>query len=113
MKSAGCVIREIQAIQRERGPGYFIPLGRRSSRRVTGGRDYWRFVYNIVVGDMIFDGGITSQRRLAESYREATELHGDVVVQVSAEHVSCDCNSHRSASPDIHSHEELLGSVVQ
>lgn len=112
MKSADQVVQEIRAIQWDRGEGYFIHPGHRSSRNITGGRDYWRFVYNITAGDMIFDGGITSQQRLARSYREAVATHGaDVRVEVAVEHVACSCHSHRSAEPDIHSHEVVLGTV--
>jgi len=113
MKTASQVVREIRVIQRDRGPGYFIRPGRRSSRSVTGGRDFWRFVYTIVVGDGIFDGGITSQRALKDSYEEAIERHGEaVLVEVSAEHVACSCHSHRSVKPDIHCHEDTLGTVA-
>jgi len=112
MKTASQVVREVRAIQQDRGSGYFIRPGRRSSRCVTGARDFWRFVYTITVGDRTFDGGITSQRALAGSYREAVAEHGGAVrVEVSAEHVACSCHSHRSAKPDIHCHEDTLGIV--
>ncbi len=111
-KPTSQMLREVRAIQREHGWGYFILPGRRSSRRVTGGRDYWRFAYNVLIGDATFDGGITSQRRLAESYREAVAEGGGVVrVEVVAEHVSQECDSHLSRSPDVHSHEDKLGEV--
>lgn len=111
-KSANQVVREIRAIRRNCGEGYFIRPGHRSSRSITGGRDYWRFIYSITAGNAIFDGGIASQQGLAVSYWKAVTMHGtDVRVEVAVEHVACSCNSHRSAKPDIHSHEVVLGTV--